>query len=104
VVMQLMKRHNLFFLDSRTSQKSLAYHVARELGVRTARRHVFLDNEIDTHKISQQLRHLAALAREHGNAIGIGHPYSETIQSLHHTLPEIRQTGVDIVPISHLVQ
>ena len=104
VVMQLMKHHNLFFLDSRTSQKSLAYQIARELGVRTAQRHVFLDNEADTRKISQQLYHLAALARKHGKAIGIGHPYPETVQSLRHTLPEIQQTGVEIVSISHLVQ
>jgi hypothetical protein len=104
VVMQLMKHRNLFFLDSRTSQKSLAYQVARELGVRTAQRQVFLDNQTDTYKIAQQLHRLAALARESGSAIGIGHPYPETIQSLRNTLPEIRQTGVEIVPISRLVQ
>jgi hypothetical protein len=104
VVMQLMKHRNLFFLDSRTSQKSLAYQVARELGVRTAQRQVFLDNETDTNKIAQQLHRLAALARESGSAIGIGHPYPETVQSLRNTLPEIRQTGVEIVPISRLVQ
>ena len=104
VVMQLMKHRNLFFLDSRTSQKSLAYQIAREVGVRTAQRHVFLDNEADARKISQQLHRLAALAREHGKAIGIGHPYPETVQSLRYTLPEIRQTGVEIVSISRLVQ
>jgi hypothetical protein len=104
VVMQRMKHRNLFFLDSRTSQKSLAYQVARELGVRTAQRHVFLDNEADVRKISQQLHRLATLAREHGHAIGIGHPYPETVQSLRYTLPEIRQAGVEIVAISRLVQ
>jgi polysaccharide deacetylase 2 family uncharacterized protein YibQ len=104
VVMQVMKHHNLFFLDSRTSQKSLAYQVAHALGVRTAQRHIFLDNEIDSRKISQQLYRLAALARESGSAIGIGHPYPETVQSFRDTLPEIQQTGVEFVPISRLVQ
>jgi polysaccharide deacetylase 2 family uncharacterized protein YibQ len=104
MVMQLMKQHNLFFLDSRTSPKSLAYQVARELGVRTAQRHVFLDNETDPRKIATQLHRLAALAREYGNAIGIGHPYPETVQSLRYTLQEIQQTGIEVVPVSRLVQ
>jgi polysaccharide deacetylase 2 family uncharacterized protein YibQ len=103
-VMQWMKQRNLFFLDSRTSPKSLAYQVAREFGVRTAQRHVFLDNETDPLKIAQQLQRLAAFAREHGSAIGIGHPYPETVQSLRYTLPEIQQTGIEVVPVSRLVQ
>jgi hypothetical protein len=102
-VMQHIKRHNLFFLDSRTSQKSLAAQVARELGVRTAERHVFLDNETETTKIHQQLDQLATLARMRGHAIGIGHPYPETVQALWHMLPELQQAGIEIVPISRLV-
>jgi polysaccharide deacetylase 2 family uncharacterized protein YibQ len=104
MVMQLMKQHNLFFLDSRTSPKSLAYQVARELGVRTAQRHVFLDNDTDPLKIAAQLYRLAALSREYGSAIGVGHPYPETVQSLQYTLQEIQQTGIEVVPVSRLVQ
>jgi uncharacterized protein len=91
VVMQVRKHHNLFFLASRTSQKSLAYQVAHELGVRTAQRHIFLDNETGSRKISQQLHRLAALARASGYAIGVGHPYRETVQSLRDILPKIQQ-------------
>jgi polysaccharide deacetylase 2 family uncharacterized protein YibQ len=103
-VMQRIKRHNLFFLDSRTSQKSLASQVAREMGVRTAERQVFLDNETETTKIHQQLDQLATLARVRGNAIGIGHPHPTTVQALWHALPELQQVGIEIVPISRLVQ
>jgi uncharacterized protein len=104
VVMQLLKQRNLFFLDSRTSQKSLAYQIAQELGVRTAQRQVFLDNTLDVTKIHQQLHYLASLAHEHGSAIGIGHRYPETVRTLRHTLPELRQAGIDIVPVSRLVK
>jgi polysaccharide deacetylase 2 family uncharacterized protein YibQ len=104
MVMQLLKQHNLFFLDSRTSPKSLAYQVARELGVRTAQRHIFLDNDTDPFKIATQLHRLAALAREYGSAIGIGHPYPETVQSLRDTLQEVQRTGIEVVPVSRLVQ
>jgi polysaccharide deacetylase 2 family uncharacterized protein YibQ len=103
-VMQRIKRHNLFFLDSRTSQKSLASQVAREMGVRTAERQVFLDNETETTKIHGQLDQLTTLARVRGNAIGTGHPHPETVQALRHALPGLQQAGIEIVPISRLVQ
>ncbi|MGQ4807713.1 tRNA N6-adenosine threonylcarbamoyltransferase, mitochondrial [Candidatus Entotheonellaceae bacterium PAL068K] len=53
--MQQLKRHNLFFLDSRTTQHSVAYRIARATGLPAAQRQVFLDNDPDTVKISQQL-------------------------------------------------
>jgi polysaccharide deacetylase 2 family uncharacterized protein YibQ len=100
MVMQLLKQHNLFFLDSRTSPKSLAYQIDRELEVRTAQRHIFLDNETDPLKIATQLHCLAELAREYGSAIGIGHPYPETVQSLRDTLQE-RQGRGSKLSLSH---
>lgn len=104
VVMQLLKQHNLFFLDSRTSQKSLAYHIAREFGVPTTQRQIFLDHNTDSTQIQRQLSSLVALAQTHGSAIGIGHPYLVTVQALQHFLPELRQASVEVVPVSRLVR
>jgi polysaccharide deacetylase 2 family uncharacterized protein YibQ len=103
-VMQQIKHHHLFFLDSRTTKRSLAYQVAQEMGVPTARRQVFLDHEIDVIKIHQQLRYLSTLAYVHGSAIGIGHPYPQTVRALQDVLPEFRRDGIKIVPVSHLVR
>ena len=44
-LMAELKARDLFFLDSLTSPKSLAYATAKEFGVRTNRRDVFLDND-----------------------------------------------------------
>lgn len=104
VVMQHLKQHNLFFLDSRTSLHSLAYHTAREMGVRTAQRHIFLDHEVHRDKIAQRLDDLMALANTHGWAIGIGHPYPETLQALQQSLSTLRRSGVELVPVSYLVE
>lgn len=103
-VLRSMKRHQLFFLDSRTSKDSLAYQVAQELGVPAARRQVFLDNEAEPGKITQQLQRLITLAQQQGSAIAIGHPYPATVQVLQHHLPALRRTGIEIVPISRLVR
>jgi polysaccharide deacetylase 2 family uncharacterized protein YibQ len=104
VVMQHLKQHNLFFLDSRTSQHSLAYRIAREMGVRAAQRHIFLDHDVRQGTIAKRLYDLVALANTHGQAIGIGHPYPETLQALQEALPTLRQSGIELVPVSHLVQ
>jgi polysaccharide deacetylase 2 family uncharacterized protein YibQ len=103
-VMQQMKHHHLFFLDSRTTQHSVAYQVAQEMDVPTAQRQVFLDHEVQDIKIQQQLRHLATLAHAYGSAIGIGHPYPETLRVLQKILPTLRQDDIEIVPVSHLVR
>lgn len=102
-VLQQLKRRRLFFLDSRTSPHSQAYRLARELGVPTAQRHVFLDAEAEEGKIRQQLERLLHLARRHGSAIGIGHPYPETVAVLRQMVPQLRQAAVEFVPVSHLV-
>ncbi|ETX01744.1 MAG: hypothetical protein ETSY1_06255 [Candidatus Entotheonella factor] len=103
IVMRELKRRDLFFLDSRTSSDSRAYQIARDMGIPTAKRHVFLDNSVQQAHISAQLHRLAKMARQQGYAIGIGHPYPETLRALKHTLPILRQAGVRIVPISRLV-
>ncbi len=103
VVMRELKRYDLFFLDSRTSADSQAHQIAREMGIPTAKRHVFLDNNVDQVHISEQLHRLARMASQQGHAIGIGHPYPETLLALKRTLPVLRQAGVRIVPISRLV-
>ena len=104
VVMRQLKQRNLFFLDSRTSAHSRAYDVARAMGVRTAQRHLFLDRDVNREKIIQQLYSLITYARTYGQAIGIGHPYPETLQALRSTLPRLRGAGITFVPISHLVE
>lgn len=104
LVMQQVKRHHLFFLDSRTTQHSLAYQIAQQMGIPAARRHVFLDHEATAAKINSQFQRLARLAHTQGSAIGIGHPYPETIRALRTALPAFRQDGIAIVPVSSLVR
>ena len=103
VVMRELQQRDLFFLDSRTSSHSQAYQVAREMGVRTGQRQVFLDHDVQPEQISHRLHQLINLARKHGRAIGIGHPYTETLHALQQLLPELHAAGIEIVPVSHLI-
>lgn len=103
VVMRELQQRNLFFLDSRTSSHSQAYRIARAMGVRAGQRQVFLDHDIQPEQISHRLHQLVNLARKHGRAIGIGHPHAETLHALQQLIPELHAAGIEIVPVSHLV-
>ncbi|MDH3604430.1 MAG: divergent polysaccharide deacetylase family protein [Candidatus Tectomicrobia bacterium] len=103
VVMHELQQRGLFFLDSRTSSHSQAFQVAREMGVRAGQRQVFLDHDGQPEQISHRLHQLLSLARKRGRAIGIGHPRMETLHALQQLIPELHAAGIEIVPVSHLV-
>ncbi len=92
----------LFFIDSFTSPASLAFPVAQELGVASARRHIFLDNVQASDTICLQLQRLIQIAEEHGRAIGIGHPNEATLQALTSCQQRLL-TRVQLVAVSELV-
>ena len=103
-VLQILKDNNLFFIDSVTSPGSAGLRVSQRLGLRSARRHVFLDNEQERGYILGQLNQAIRLARKNGSAIAICHPHHATIAALSAALPGIAGQGVILVPASQLVR
>ncbi len=79
-----------FFVDSKTSGRSVGLKVARELGLKTVGRDVFLDNERDLDYIRGQFKAAIAVARKNGYAVAIGHPYPETIEVLKEVALELK--------------
>jgi hypothetical protein len=43
------------------------------------------------------------LSIKRGNAIGIGHPYPETIEAIGDALPELKEMGVEVVPVTEML-
>ena len=104
VMSGILRHGELYFVDSRTTSQSQADTVAREYGLEHTRRDVFLDDDKDPIQIKKQWTYLLQLARRKGSAIAIGHPYPETIQFLQQTLPTVAKEGIDLVPVSELIQ
>ena len=77
----LLEKH-LFFLDSRTIGKSVAGKIAKEQGVRSLDRHIFLDDSNEFADVQRQFKAAIHYARKHGIAIVIGHPRPNTIAVL----------------------
>ena len=102
-VLTELKRHNLFFIDSRTIGDSVAFAEARKMGVRTATRNIFLDNTEDVSYIRRQIRKMVSLAGDNREIIAICHPYKETLEAFRLEQDWLRQQPVTFVAASELV-
>ena len=102
IVLKELKKRNLFYIDSRTTNNSAGFKLASELGVPVAGRSVFLDNDISHESIKIQMERLLSLARHSGAAIGIAHPYKETLEILK-DFSERMKADFIVVPVSELV-
>jgi polysaccharide deacetylase 2 family uncharacterized protein YibQ len=103
-VMESLRDKGLFFIDSRTTGQSMVPDVARRFGVPTMSRDVFLDNVAEVDAIVREIGRLEERARSQGLAIGICHPYPETLEALRRELPGMRGRGVTVVPVSVLLR
>lgn len=104
VVIDVLKGRGLFFIDSVTSPKTVGVRLAQEIGVKSSRRNVFLDNEQNDAYIRGQIRQAVKLASKTGRAIAICHPHPATIQTLAVVLPDLQKQGITLVPASQLVR
>ncbi|MBI3752489.1 MAG: divergent polysaccharide deacetylase family protein [Deltaproteobacteria bacterium] len=102
VVLEIAKTKNLFFLDSKTTNKSVAYKLAKAMGLKAATRQVFLDNEENEDYVKKQIAELIKIAKKRGSAIAIGHPHQATIAALKEMLP-ILDNDVEITAVSSLI-
>ncbi|HNS31999.1 MAG TPA: divergent polysaccharide deacetylase family protein [bacterium] len=103
ILLKEIKERNLFFIDSMTSRKSCGYLIAKDMGVKSGKRDVFIDNLSDHKYIEDQIWELVESAREKGSAIGIGHARKNTVAVLKNIMPSLTEQ-VEIVPVSELIE
>ncbi|HHC25395.1 MAG TPA: divergent polysaccharide deacetylase family protein [Desulfobacterales bacterium] len=101
-ILSVLKKRDLFFIDSVTTGDSLCRSSARLLQVPFAQRDVFLDHVQDADFVRRQFRQLIRVANHYGEAVGIGHPHNVTYQIFREALPELRKK-VRLVPASEIV-
>jgi len=102
-IMRYLQGKDFFFIDSRTSAATVAYEEAVRFGVPAGKRDVFLDNIKNEQYILKQVEKLLEIALVAKHAVGIGHPYPETVAALRRlsTLKNLART--EIVPVSEIV-
>ena len=90
-IMDSIKSYNpgLYFLDSRTTARSVAHTEALNSGLYSVSRDVFLDNDhTNIESIRLQFQIWLEKARNRGSAIAIGHPHASTISFLRDNLSQ----------------
>jgi polysaccharide deacetylase 2 family uncharacterized protein YibQ len=103
-ILEPIKMKGLFFVDSRTTSKTVALDEARRMGIPSAERDVFLDADEDRGRIRGRLIELFQKARKKGHAIGICHPFPETLAVLKSCFFLLDSYGLEAVPVSRLVK
>jgi polysaccharide deacetylase 2 family uncharacterized protein YibQ len=101
--LKVIRSRGMFFVDSYTSNRSLAHATARRYHMPTAHRNVFLDNVRQESAIMSQLVHLQKHAMLYGRAIGIGHPFPETARAIGRFSKRLKQSNVSLVPVSEIL-
>jgi hypothetical protein len=101
-VLEVVRRHGLYFLDSRTTRDTVAFQMARSMGIPAVERTIFLDDRREASYIEGQVRGLLRRARQEGSAVAIGHPDPVTVQVLRRSLGLLRSADIRVVPASEL--
>jgi len=104
LLMAELSRRGLFFVDSQTSDRSVAHAEAALAGVPVLRNRIFLDHdEPDPTVVRRRLATLVDAARARGFAVGIGHPHAVTAHVLGVEIPRLQAEGVRFVTVSELL-
>ena len=102
-LMDELAQTDLYFVDSRTTAKTLAEQTANQYQIKNTRRNVFLDHELNRPAIEFQFNRLINLAKKNGSAVAIGHPFKETLDVLEEKIPQLQAAGIQLIPVSELI-
>ena len=100
---EILRAGGLYFVDSYTTHHSVALQIASERGVPAIKRDVFLDSDPTPEMVEREFERLKALAREHGIAVAIGHPYPGTLAFLERAIPGLVEDGIELVPLREMI-
>ncbi|MBH5316959.1 divergent polysaccharide deacetylase family protein [Paenibacillus sp. GSMTC-2017] len=106
VVLTVIKEHGMFYLDSKTTPKTVVPQVAKELGVPTLGNNVFLDDVYTEQHISKQVNLLRRHLENNESCITIGHvgpPGKKTSAVLLRSIPDLRSVA-HFVKLSDMVR
>ncbi len=99
----LAEEGDLYFIDSRTTTKSVASLFAKKHHVPHLDRDIFLDPDFRPETIRREFTRFIARANQTGFAIAIAHPHPHTIQFIKQHLDELEEQGITLVPVSELI-
>lgn len=105
-VLKVLKDNDLYFVDSRTTQSSIAYDVAKKMMMPTFRSNLFLDTpNISEKTFKTKIAQLKALSKKRDKILVITHCATrERYIFLKRLIKEIEDMNFEVVPVSKLFE
>jgi uncharacterized protein len=102
-LMETMKLNGQFYVDSLTSDDSVAARLAKENNIPYLTRDIFLDHKQGPAYVRKQFKELIKVAKRKGSALAIGHPHASTIEVLSQVLQNVDKYDVKFISIKSLL-
>jgi len=100
---ELKMNPGMYFIDSRTTSQTVALQVAREYGIPSLKRDIFIDSVPNDQAYARKQLELAyETAKKKGYAIAIGHPFEATINAIRE-MAASSENKINFVTVSHLI-
>jgi uncharacterized protein len=101
-VLQVLKKHDMFFIDSATTPGSIVAQAANEVGVPEAKRRIFLDvPDSSPENTTAKIKDLEKIGAQAGTVIVIGHCHNEKkLEQIKSFIRQCKDLGYEFIPIS----
>lgn len=104
IVLNLAKKRGLYYVDSRTSRKSIAFDLAKEKKISSYYCSIFLDNKKETEYIKERIKLAVERTKKNGKVLAIGHYHKATAKAILEMLPYIEKQGVELVYVKDVLE
>ena len=103
-VMATLKKYNKFYLDSRTTNVSVAYSIAQKNHLRSYRNDLFLDSpNISQSTMDAKLNQIIELSNRNQNVIAITHCHnSDKLDYLKSIINRLKAAGFTLIPLNEI--
>ena len=102
-LMDEVYKRKMYFVDSKTTHRTVAEDVAFVRQIFASTRDVFLDVEKSEEYVARSFDKLIKIAERKGTAIAIGHPHRVTINFLKSAKQILDNKNIALVPASNLI-
>ncbi|MDD3103048.1 MAG: divergent polysaccharide deacetylase family protein [Candidatus Cloacimonetes bacterium] len=104
VVMKTLKEHDKAFLDSRTSNVSVAYQTAQKSHIKAFCNDIFLDSpNINQSTMEAKLNRIIQLSKSQNHVIAITHCHSrDKLEYLQAFISRLKKAGFTLIPLSEV--
>jgi len=106
IVLTEIKKHGLYFVDSRTSQSSIAYTLAHEMMIPSLESNLFLDTpNLSDDTLKRKIDQLKSMQKTRNKIVVISHCSTrDQFEYLVRFLSEIKDLDFELVPVSRLLE